>query len=137
MDLSSAGHYKTKNLTRKLSTGRGSRKSSGRSSAVSASTETRPRGKSTAVIEAWLQSHELQGKKLEKILSICSAEIIETPADLRLLHEKGELKDVFTQSGLRVSLEKVLQADAGEQASKGLAHATGGASCCNASPFRV
>ena len=49
------------------------------------------------------------------ILAICAEEFIESPNVLRILHEKGELKDVVTQSGLRVSIEKALQADAEEQ----------------------
>jgi hypothetical protein len=63
-------------------------------------------------MEAWLQDHGLKDPKLKKILDICAEEFIETPDELRLLHQKDELRDVFEKcSGLRISIEKALQAD--------------------------
>ena len=66
-------------------------------------------------LEAWLEDHGLRGKKLEKIVAICEEEFIETPDELRKLHEKDELKDVFKQAGLRISIEEALQADGKEE----------------------
>jgi hypothetical protein len=66
-------------------------------------------------LEAWLEDHGLRGKKLEKIVAICEKELIETPDELRKLHEKDELKDVFKQAGLRISIEEALQADGKEE----------------------
>jgi hypothetical protein len=65
-------------------------------------------------MEAWLQSHGLQGNTIAKILEICETEFIESPDVLRQLHKKDELKDVFKQHGLRISLENALQAGTGE-----------------------
>jgi hypothetical protein len=67
--------------------------------------------RTATLLEAWLRGHGLQGKSLEKTLAICSEQLIESPDVLRELN-KNELKEVFTQTGLRISIKKALQADA-------------------------